>query len=92
MVISNSFGIPAIAVDTHVFRVSNRIGLADSKNVEDTEIDLMKNIKRELWTKAHHMIIFHGRRICKARNPMCEVCPISPYCFYYNKRGKINEK
>ena len=92
VVISNSFGIPAIAVDTHVFRVSNRIGLADSKNVEDTEIDLMKNIKRELWTKAHHMIIFHGRRICKARNPMCEVCPISPYCFYYNKRGKINEK
>lgn len=87
VVVSNAFGIPAIAVDTHVFRVSNRIGLANSKNVEDTEIDLMKNIKRDLWIKAHHLIIFHGRRVCKARNPMCEICPISPYCFYYNQRG-----
>ncbi len=87
VVISNAYGVPAIAVDTHVFRVSNRIGLADSKNVEDTEIDLMNNIKEELWIRAHHMLIFHGRRVCKARNPMCEICPISPYCFYYNKRG-----
>lgn len=87
VVVSNAFGIPAIAVDTHVFRVSNRIGLANSKNVENTEIDLMKNIKRDLWIKAHHLLIFHGRRVCKARSPMCEVCPISPYCFYYNQRG-----
>lgn len=67
VVVSNAFGVPAIAVDTHVFRVSNRIGLADSKNVSDTELDLMKNIKKSMWTKAHHLIIFHGRRICKAR-------------------------
>ena len=87
VVVSNAFGVPAIAVDTHVFRVSNRIGIANSKNVEDTEIDLMNNIKKELWIKAHHMLIFHGRRICKARNPMCEICPISLYCFYYNQRG-----
>ena len=87
VVISNAFGVPAIAVDTHVFRVSNRIGLANSKNVEDTEVELMKRINRELWTKAHHMLIFHGRRVCKARSPMCEICPISPYCLYYNKRG-----
>lgn len=83
VVVSNAFGVPAIAVDTHVFRVSNRIGLADSKNVEDTERDLMKNIDRNMWTKAHHLLIFHGRRICKARNPLCEECPVSDYCKFY---------
>ena len=56
VVVSNAFGTPAIAVDTHVFRVSNRIGLADSKNVEDTEIDLMKNIDKDLWIDAHHQL------------------------------------
>lgn len=85
VVVSNAFGVPAIAVDTHVFRVSNRIGLADSKNVEDTEVDLMNNIDKEMWTKAHHLIIFHGRRICKARGPLCHECPIRPYCKYYNQ-------
>lgn len=87
VVVSNAYGVPAIAVDTHVFRVSNRIGLADSKTVEDTEIDLMKNIEKDMWTKAHHMIIFHGRRTCKARAPLCELCPINPYCFYYKKNS-----
>ncbi len=86
VVVSNAFGVPAIAVDTHVFRVSNRIGLADSKNVEDTEVDLMKNIDKDMWTKAHHLIIFHGRRMCKARGPLCEVCPINPYCLYYKSK------
>ena len=83
VVVSNAFGVPAIAVDTHVFRVSNRIGLADSKNVEDTEEDLMKNIDRDMWTKAHHLIIFHGRRMCRARGPICEECPLTGYCLYY---------
>lgn len=85
VVASNAFGVPAIAVDTHVFRVSNRIGLADSKNVEDTEKDLMNNIHKDMWTKAHHLIIFHGRRICKARAPLCEECPVRTYCFYYKE-------
>ena len=84
VVVSNAFGIPAIAVDTHVFRVSNRIGLADSKNVEDTEKDLMNNIDKNKWTKSHHLLIFHGRRICKARKPLCEECPVNGLCFYYN--------
>ena len=83
VVASNAFGIPAIAVDTHVFRVSNRIGLAASKNVEGTEKDLMKAIPRERWTKAHHQLIFHGRRVCKARNPLCEECQVSTVCLYY---------
>ena len=83
VVASNAFGIPAIAVDTHVFRVSNRIGLADSKNVLDTERDLMENIPKDMWTKAHHLLIFQGRRICKSRRPMCEECPLTQYCLYY---------
>lgn len=85
VVISNAFGKQAIAVDTHVFRVSNRIGLADSKNVEDTEDDLMKNIPEDEWTNTHHLLIFHGRRTCKARNPKCEICPVKDICLYYSK-------
>ena len=86
VVASNAFGVPAIAVDTHVFRVSNRIGLAKSDNVKETEIQLMKNIDKSMWTKGHHLLIFHGRRVCKARNPLCEECKVSPYCLYY--KGK----
>lgn len=83
VVLSNAFDIPGIAVDTHVFRVANRIGLADSKNVLDTEKDLMDNIDKQMWSKAHHLLIFHGRRICKARKPLCDICPVRDYCFYY---------
>lgn len=85
VVVSNAFDTPAIAVDTHVFRVSNRIGIANAKTVEQTELQLMKGIERDKWTKAHHMIIFHGRRVCKARRPLCDQCPIRPYCKYYKK-------
>lgn len=90
VVASNAFGIPAIAVDTHVFRVSNRIGLAASKNVENTEKDLMENIDKDMWTKGHHLLIFHGRRVCKARSPLCEQCRVNSYCQYYNKDGIEN--
>ncbi|MCF6460917.1 endonuclease III [Clostridium sp. Cult3] len=85
VVLSNAFGVPAIAVDTHVFRVSNRIGLADSSNVLDTEKDLMDNIDRNMWSKAHHLLIFHGRRVCKARKPLCNKCPLTNYCFYFKE-------
>ncbi len=88
VVASNAFDIPAIAVDTHVFRVSNRIGLANSSNVLDTEKDLMDNINRDMWTKAHHLLIFHGRRVCKARKPLCDKCPITKYCFYQKNEVK----
>lgn len=84
VVLSNAFGVPAIAVDTHVFRVSNRIGIATGKNVEVVEGQLMKNIPREMWSEAHHYIIWHGRKICKARKPNCEICPIAPYCEFLN--------
>ncbi|HHV38819.1 MAG TPA: endonuclease III [Tepidimicrobium sp.] len=85
VVLSNAFSKPAIAVDTHVFRVSNRIGLADSKNVLGTERDLMNNIDKDTWSKAHHMLIFHGRRICKARRPLCERCPLTDLCIYFKE-------
>lgn len=85
VVLSNAFGVPAIAVDTHVFRVSNRIGLACAENVDETEKQLMENIPKDMWSHAHHLIIWHGRRICTARNPKCSICPISGFCRYFNK-------
>lgn len=85
VVVSNAFGKDAIAVDTHVFRVSNRIGLANSNDVFGTEDQLMKNIEKKLWSKAHHWLIFHGRRVCKARKPKCEICPLTGLCLYYNQ-------
>jgi endonuclease III len=85
VVLSNAFSKDAIAVDTHVFRVSNRIGLSNSSNVLDTEKDLMENIEKNMWSKAHHLLIFHGRRICKARKPLCEKCPLDSYCIYYKE-------
>ena len=82
VVLSNAFGQPAIAVDTHVFRVSNRMGLAQAKDVEHTEEQLMENIPMEKWSIAHHWLIFHGRRVCSARNPACADCPVRPYCLH----------
>ncbi|MBN1776960.1 MAG: endonuclease III [Clostridiales bacterium] len=82
VVLANAFHIPAIAVDTHVFRVSNRIGLADAKNVEQTEQQLMQAIPKEDWIVAHHWLIYHGRRVCHARKPACGACAVAPYCKY----------
>lgn len=86
VVMSNAFGIPAIAVDTHVFRVSNRIGLADSKNVLETEMDLRKNIPEKSWSKVHHQLISLGRKLCKARGPLCYECDMNKVCEYYRRR------
>lgn len=85
VVASNAFGLPAIAVDTHVFRVSNRIGLVSGDDVWDVEQQLMKNIDKDMWTKAHHLIIFQGRRVCKARTPLCGQCSLNEYCLYYKQ-------
>ncbi len=83
VVLSNAFGVPAIAVDTHVFRVSNRIGLAHAKTVEETEQQLMQVLDKDLWSQMHHVLIFHGRYCCHARRPECENCPIREDCNYY---------
>ena len=80
VVLANAFGVPTIAVDTHVFRVSNRLGLAQAKNVEETERQLQKAIPQKDWVAAHHWLIFHGRRVCHARNPACEGCTLRPLC------------
>lgn len=88
VVLSIAKGVPAIAVDTHVFRVSNRIGLAAADNVLETEKQLMKNIPKEKWSEAHHWLIWHGRKICKARNPLCAQCPLQAYCRYYEEVGQ----
>ncbi len=85
VVLSNAFGVPAIAVDTHVFRVSNRIGIAHGNTPEQVEDELMKNIPKDMWSITHHYLIWHGRNICKARKPDCEVCPVAPYCEYYSE-------
>lgn len=89
VVMANAFGIPAIAVDTHVFRVSNRIGFANEKTVEKTEKTLMEVIPRKYWIHMHHTFIYHGRKICQARVPKCEICPISKDCEYYRTVVKV---
>lgn len=85
VVLSNAFGVDAIAVDTHVFRVSNRIGLVKTDTPEKTEFELMKILPKKRWSQAHHLIIFHGRRMCKARKPECNMCPLVNYCDYYQE-------
>ncbi len=86
VVLSVGFRQDAIAVDTHVFRVSNRIGLASGKDVRQTEEHLMRNIPRKKWSAAHHWLIWHGRKICKAQKPACEICPIREYCRHVQKQ------
>lgn len=87
VVLANAFHVPTIAVDTHVFRVSNRTGLATAKTVEATEEQLMRVIPRGDWIAAHHWLIFHGRRVCHARKPACESCALLPECRY----GRLGE-
>ena len=82
VVLANAFHIPAMAVDTHVFRVSNRLGLASAGSIEKTERQLMQNIPREDWIRAHHWLIYHGRRVCKAQRPLCGACALRDVCFY----------
>jgi endonuclease-3 len=88
VVLSNAFNVPSIAVDTHVFRVSNRLDLANSENVLEVEMQLQKELPKKEWTLMHHLLIFHGRRCCIARNPKCGECPLSQLCKYENKTKK----
>jgi len=87
VVYSVAFGGDAIAVDTHVFRVSNRLGLANAKTPLDTENQLMAVLPKEKWSHLHHSIIFHGRRVCSARKPNCEECKLKNLCKYNTKKG-----
>lgn len=88
VVLANAFNIPALAVDTHVFRVSNRLGLANAKTVEETEKQLMRAIPKADWYAAHHQLIYHGRQVCKAQRPQCEVCGLRDMCKEYRQQKK----
>ena len=85
VVYSVAFGGDAIAVDTHVFRVSNRTGLAKGKTPLEVEAGLQKSVPKEDWSKAHHWLIWHGRKVCHSRKPSCDICPLKGICDYGKK-------
>ena len=85
VVLNEGFGLPTIAVDTHVFRVSNRTGLAYGKNPDEVQQNLYKVVPKKYLKKAGHTILLHGRYTCKARVPLCKKCVIIKYCKYNNK-------
>lgn len=85
VILNAAFGQETIAVDTHVFRVSNRLGLCDTKTPDETEKVLMKVVPKQFLYNAHHWLVLHGRYICKARKPLCNECKVSDLCAYYNK-------
>jgi endonuclease-3 len=85
VVLNTAFGEPTMAVDTHIFRVANRTGLAPGRTVLAVEKKLLKNVPAEFLKDAHHWLILHGRYVCKARKPNCPACPIADLCSYKRK-------
>lgn len=85
VIMNTAFGEPTIAVDTHIFRVANRTGLAPGKNVLEVELKLLKVVPNEFKLDAHHWLILHGRYVCKARKPECSVCSINHLCEFKDK-------
>lgn len=79
------FGGDAIAVDTHVFRVSNRLGISEGKTPAKVEEGLCEALPKEIWSKAHHYLIYHGRRVCHSQKPDCTSCTLKEFCKFYNK-------
>lgn len=84
-----AFGGQAIAVDTHVFRVSNRLGIVKANNVLDTEKQLMQAIPSDKWADSHHYILLHGRYVCKSQNPNCAVCSVKQFCKYFKEHNNV---
>ena len=80
-----AFELPAIPVDTHVHRISNRIGLVDTRNPDDTEVELAKITPKELWIKLNDLMVQFGQKICKPISPQCELCPCTYFCDYYKE-------
>ena len=87
VILNTAFGEPTIAVDTHIFRVANRTGIARGKDVAAVETKLLKGVPDEFKLDAHHWLILHGRYICKARKPECAACPIRDMCEFKKKTG-----
>jgi len=90
VVLNTAFGEPTIAVDTHIFRVGNRTGLARGATVEAVEQKLLKNVPLEFRQDAHHWLILHGRYVCKARKPLCGACPVRDLCRFKDKTDAIS--
>ncbi len=88
VVLSLAYKIPALAVDTHVFRVSNRLGVATAKTPEEMYKILLKVVPKDFWIDYHYSLVLHGRYICKARNPKCGECGFKDLCQYYNNEVK----
>lgn len=88
VVYSVAFGGDAIAVDTHVFRVSNRLGLAVGNTPEKVEKGLCETLPKEVWSKAHHYLIYHGRQVCHSQKPACSSCTLTPWCEYHKNNDK----
>lgn len=86
VVLAVGFNIPAIAVDTHVFRVSNRLGLANATDVAKTQKQLEKVLPKEMWIKFHYALVLHGRYVCKSQSPNCDGCGLKNYCKFYKNR------
>ena len=80
VVLANAFGVPALAVDTHIFRVARRLGLSEAATPEKVEADLCRLFPRASWIELHHQLIWHGRRACPARKPDCPACPLRELC------------
>lgn len=87
VVLSQAFGQDVIAVDTHVFRVTNRLGLVQARTPEEAEEQLMVILPPGTRGEAHHLFIFHGRHICRALRPDCPACPVKDYCSYYHRKN-----
>ena len=86
VILNTAFGKPTIAVDTHIFRISNRTGLATGKNVSEVELKLLKFVPKQFHQDAHHWLILHGRYVCKARKPECTECIIEDMCDFKEKK------
>jgi endonuclease-3 len=93
VLLGNAFGIPTLAVDTHVFRVAHRLGIAKGKTPEKVEEELKQLFPRENWILLHHLLIFQGRRICIARKPKCDDCSLLNICEFYetNRYAKLSD-
>lgn len=91
VVLGNAFGVPGITVDTHVLRVSQRLGLTEHTDAVKVEFDLMEIVPKKQWVEFSHLLIFHGRYLCKARRPECERCALCPVCRFFQTQLPITK-
>ena len=89
IVLSIGYDIPSIAVDTHVHRISNRLGWINTKTPKETEFELMKVLPRNLWSKINGSMVEFGRNVCRPINPKCDICPLNVKCSYYKKKLEL---